>query len=133
MAHVSNQRESKDTNLGVVRIFGLCLGALLFFYSVLAFRQFFVRESLDATFIFLNSVRVLLGVGALVLLANPPWLAQWLERHVTAMARAFETAFDNAKDKLKLIVLVTMVSLLVELVMIRWLASVFPVFSLFKN
>ena len=32
-----------------------------------------------------------------------------------------------------MIVLVTMVSLLLELVMIRWLASVFPVFSFFKN
>src|SRR5690242_13786598 len=128
MAHVSNHRESKDTNLSLVRIFGFCLGGLVFFYSVLAFRQFFMRESLDATFIFLNSGRVLLGAGALVLLVNPPWLAQWLERHVAAMERAFEAAFGNAKDKLKLIVLVTMVSLLIELVMIRWLASVFPVF-----
>ena len=36
-------------------------------------------------------------------------------------------------EKIRLIVLVTMVSLLLELVMIRWLASVFPVFSFFKN
>jgi len=36
-------------------------------------------------------------------------------------------------DRNRLIVLVTMVSLLLELVMIRWLASVFPVFSFFKN
>ena len=92
MAHVSNHRESKDTNLSLVRIFGSCLGGLVFFYSVLAFRQFFVRESLDATFLFLNSARIVLGAGALVLLVNPPWLAQWLGRHITAMERAFETA-----------------------------------------
>ncbi|MGH6682624.1 MAG: spermidine synthase, partial [Pseudolabrys sp.] len=43
----------------------------------------------------------------------------------------YETS--STKEKVRLIVLVTMVSLLLELVMIRWLASVFPVFSFFKN
>jgi spermidine synthase len=133
MAHISNHREAKNTNFSLVRIFGLCLGSLLFFYAVLAFRQFFVRDALDAAFLVLNTARVALGIAALVVLANPPWLAQWFRRQITAMERAFEAAFTGAKDKLRLIVLVTMVSLLLELVMIRWLASVFPVFSLFKN
>src|SRR5258707_11289632 len=51
------------------------------------------------------------------------------------MGSLFEGGFANAspEQKIRLIVLVTMVSLLLELVMIRWLASVFPVFSFFKN
>ncbi len=51
------------------------------------------------------------------------------------MSSLFEESFSHssAKEKIKLVVLVTMVSLLLELVMIRWLASVFPVFSFFKN
>ena len=50
MAHVGNRRKAKNTNLSLVRIFGLCVGTLVFFYSVLAVRQFLVRESFDATF-----------------------------------------------------------------------------------
>ena len=51
------------------------------------------------------------------------------------MGGLFETGYGNTStsEKIRLIVLVTMVSLLLELVMIRWLASVFPVFSFFKN
>ena len=51
------------------------------------------------------------------------------------MGSLFEDQFATraASEKICLIVLVTMVSLLLELVMIRWLASVFPVFSFFKN
>jgi spermidine synthase len=133
MAQISNRSAAKDTNRNLVRIFSLCLGALMFFYAVLAARQFFVRDALDATFLVLNTARIAIGVAALIAIANPPWLAGWLDRQIAAMEGAFEAAFGNAKDKLKLIVLVTMVSLLVELVMIRWLASVFPVFSFFKN
>ena len=51
------------------------------------------------------------------------------------MGRLFEDgiATSSTREKIVLIVLVTMISLLLELVMIRWLASVFPVFSFFKN
>src|SRR5258707_12842922 len=51
------------------------------------------------------------------------------------MGSLFEGGFANAspEEKIRLIVLVTMVRLLLELVMIRWLASVFPVFAFFKN
>ena len=52
------------------------------------------------------------------------------------MGTLFEDAFEQSRarpEKIRLIVLVTMVSLLLELVMIRWLASVFPVFAFFKN
>jgi uncharacterized membrane protein len=51
------------------------------------------------------------------------------------MGTAFESDYANldAKTKIRSIVLVTMLSLLLELVLIRWLASVFPVFSFYKN
>src|SRR4029079_2775019 len=75
------------------------------------------------------------GAAALVVIFYPPWLARPLEQRIGEMGRLFESGFTAASqtEKVKLIVLVTMVSLLLELVMIRWLASVFPVFSLFKN
>ena len=58
-----------------------------------------------------------------------------MERQIALMGTLFEDGFaqTGAKEKIRLIVLVTMVSLLLELVMIRWLASVYPVFSFFKN
>jgi hypothetical protein len=82
-----------------------------------------------------TSLRVLLGVVGAIVFFCPPWLARPLERQVDAMGSLFEAGFANtsSKEKIRLIVLVTMVSLLFELVMIRWLASVFPVFSFFKN
>src|SRR3954452_12707160 len=119
MAQMANHRDAnKQTYQSLIRIFGICLGSLLFFYSVLAFRQFFVRETIDATFLLLNSGRIALGAAALVVIANPRCLARRLERQIEAMERAFDAAFRNSatKDRLKLIVLVTMVSLLVELV-----------------
>ena len=68
-------------------------------------------------------------------MAYPSWIARPLEREIEAMGSLFEDGFvaASAEQKIRLIVLVTMVSLLLELVMIRWLASVFPVFSFFKN
>lgn len=127
--------KNKDTNRNLVRIFSVCLCSLVFFYSVLSFRQLLVRETFDGIFLLLTTARVLLGVAALAVIVYPPRIARPLERHIEAMGRLFEAGFADAskKEKLKLIVLMTMVSLLVELVMIRWLACVFPVFSFFKN
>ena len=47
----------------------------------------------------------------------------------------FEADYANlsTQTKIRAVVLVTMLSLLLELVLIRWLASVFPVFSFYKN
>jgi spermidine synthase len=80
-------------------------------------------------------LRALLGVAGLLAMFRPAWLVHPLERYVGAMGTSFEAAYENlsTKEKIRLIVLVTMVSLLLELVLIRWLASVFPVFSFFKN
>ena len=51
------------------------------------------------------------------------------------MGASFEAHYAalNTKTKIRSIVLVTMLSLLLELVLIRWLASVFPVYSFYKN
>src|ERR1700733_5609879 len=51
------------------------------------------------------------------------------------MAASFEQNYAglSTQTKIRSIVLVTMLSLLLELVLIRWLASVFPVYSFYKN
>ena len=130
MTHANN-----DTNRSLVRIFSICLSSLVFCYSTLALRLFLEHVTFDTVNLFMISVRVLLGVAALFVIFYPPWLARPLERQIDVMGSLFEAGFVNSstKEKIRLIVLVTMVSLLLELVMIRWLASVFPVFSFFKN
>ena len=130
LTHANN-----DTNRNLVRIFSICLSTLVLSYTVLAFRQFLEQGAFDVVTLLTTSVRLLLGVAALIVVLNPPWLASRLERQVDAMGGLFETGYGNTStsEKIRLIVLVTMVSLLLELVMIRWLASVFPVFSFFKN
>ena len=130
MTHANN-----DTNRSLVRLFSICLSSLVFFYSMLALRHFLEHETFDTVNLFMTSARVLLGVAALFVIFYPPWLARPLERQIDEVERLFEVGYVNSspKEKIRLIVLVTMVSLLLELVMIRWLASVFPVFSFFKN
>jgi spermidine synthase len=135
MASNRDGAAAKDSNPKLVRIFSLCLCTLVFFYSVLAFRQLLLSETIDGLFLLLTLLRMAVGAAALTVIIYPVWLARPLERQVGTMGRRFEAGFASAsaKEKLKLIVLVTMVSLLLELVMIRWLAAVFPVFSFFKN
>ncbi len=124
-----------DANLRLVRFFSICLGSLVFVYALLAVRLFLDGDSFELSDWLLIAVRVLLGAAALVAMFYPAWLARPLERHIGEIGASFEAGFagTSAKEKIRLIVLVTMVSLLLELVMIRWLASVFPVFSFFKN
>jgi SAM-dependent methyltransferase len=124
-----------DANLRLVRFFGICLSSLVFVYALLGVRLFLEGHSFAAADWFMVALRVLAGAAALVVIFYPPWLARELERQVAAMGALFETGFARAdtREKIRLIVLVTMVSLLLELVMIRWLAAVFPVFSFFKN
>jgi hypothetical protein len=130
-----SKHANNDTNRNLVRIFAICLSSLVFCYSLLGLRLYMGRETVDVVNVLLTSARALLGLAALIVILYPPFLARPLERHVDAMSSLFESSFEaiDIKEKIKLIVLVTMVSLLLELVMIRWLASVFPVFSLFKN
>jgi spermidine synthase len=124
-----------DANRRLVRFFSVCLGGLVFVYALLAVRLFLESATVEIIDWLLIGVRVLLGIAALVIVFYPSWLARPLERQIDQMGRLFEDEFLNAgaREKIRLIVLVTMVSLLLELVMIRWLASVFPVFSFFKN
>jgi len=124
-----------DANLRLVRFFGICLSSLVFVYALLGVRLFLDGNSFALVDWFLLSLRALLGAAALLVIFYPPWLARPMERKIVEMGALFEAAFVSAeaKEKIRLIVLATMVSLLLELVMIRWLASVFPVFSFFKN
>ncbi len=63
------------------------------------------------------------------------WLDGAVERQVGRMGAIFEADYAalDTRTKIRLIVLVTMLSLLLELVLIRWLASMFPVYSFYKN
>src|SRR5215468_848515 len=126
---------SDDANRRLVRFFSICLGSLGFIYSLLAVRLFIDGGVFAVADWPLMVVRVGLGVAALVLILYPPWLSRPLELRIGEMGTLFDAGFTkaSAQEKIRLIVLVTMVSLLLELVMIRWLASVFPVFSFFKN
>lgn len=130
MTHAIN-----NTNRSLVRIFSTCLSILVIVYSTLALRQFSELATWDAVALLMILLRTLLGVVALVVMLHPAWLARRLDRQIDMMAALFEAGYESlgTKEKVRLIVLVTMVSLLLELVMIRWLASVFPVFSFFKN
>jgi spermidine synthase len=124
-----------DANRRLVRFFSICLSSLVFIYSLLAVRLFLEGQAFAFTDWLLIAVRVVLGMAALVVVVYPSWLAGPLERQIDLMGSLFEGAFEDtgAAEKIRMIVLVTMVSLLLELIMIRWLASVFPVFSFFKN
>ncbi len=132
---VSMVHVNEDANRRLVRFFSICLSSLVFVYSLVAVRLFVEGDAFGLSDWFLIGLRVLLGVAALVVVIYPAWLARPLERQIELMGSLFEGEFasTSTSEKIRLIVLVTMVSLLLELIMIRWLASVFPVFSFFKN
>jgi len=124
-----------ETNRRLVRFYGICLSSLLVVYTVFSVRLFLAGHAFGFVDWLLILLRMLLGALALTVVLYPAWLARWLEPGIDAMGSLFGGRFENstASEKIRLIVLVTMTSLLLELVMIRWLASVFPVFSFFKN
>src|SRR5260370_41973418 len=117
-----------DGNRRLVRFFRICLGTLVFIFSLLAIRLFIEGGSFAAADWLRTVVRAGLGVAALVLILYPSWLARPLEREIDLMGSLFEGEFVKAsvQEKIRLIGLVAMERLLIELVMIRWLASVFP-------
>lgn len=124
-----------DANRRLVRFFSICLGSLALVYSLLSIRLFIESAAFTPAEAGLTLLRAALGVAALLVIFYPPFIARPLERQIVLMGSLFEDGFAATSDreKIRLIVLVTMVSLLLELVMIRWLASVFPVFAFFKN
>ena len=125
---------SDNPNRSLVRIFSLSLGGLLFAYAAIAAYNLAAGEGVNTTDLSAGVLRIGLGL-ALGVLFCWGWLAEPFERQVGRMGAAFESDYANldAKTKIRSIVLVTMLSLLLELVLIRWLASVFPVFSFYKN
>jgi SAM-dependent methyltransferase len=126
---------SHNPNRSLVHIFCLSLGGLLMLYSAIAVYDLAARETANAAEFATGAVRIILGLLALGMLFSWGWLAEPLQRQVGLMGAVFEADYANlsTKTKIRLIVLVTMLSLLLELVLIRWLASVFPVFSFYKN
>ncbi|MBR0754587.1 hypothetical protein JQ604_20575 [Bradyrhizobium jicamae] len=135
MPSLSIDAAHDGANHRLVRFFSICLSSLVFIYALLSIRLFIEGQAFGAADWLLIGLRVLLGAAALVVAIYPAWLAAPVDREIERMGQLFETGFaaTETRDKVRLIVLVTMVSLLLELMMIRWLASVFPVFSYFKN
>jgi SAM-dependent methyltransferase len=123
-----------NPNLSLIRIFGLAFSGLLFAYSMIAVHTLFALESWTAVEFAVGSLRIALGPLAVFALRGG-WDSDRLDRMVRLMGASFEADFANvsARTKIRLIVLVTMLSLLLELVLIRWLASMFPVYSFYKN
>jgi spermidine synthase len=126
---------SHNPNRSLVRIFCLSLSGLLVVYSTIAVYGLLALDSINATELAVGMLRISLGLFALGVLLYRDRLAEPLERQIGLMGATFESGYANLSTKTKIssIVLVTMLSLLLELVLIRWLASVFPVYSFYKN
>jgi spermidine synthase len=124
-----------NPNRSLIHIFCLSLSGLLFVYSAIAVYSLFQLESINAADLVTGLLRIAPGLLALGILLRWGSFAEPLERQVALMAASFEADYANlsTKTKIRSIVLVTMLSLLLELVLIRWLASVFPVYSFYKN
>ena len=124
-----------NPNRSLVRIYGMALGGLLSVYSMIAVYGVLAQENATAADLAIGMVRIALGPLALFVMVRWGWRLDALERQVGLMGAAFEADYANLspRTRIRSIVLVTMLSLLLELVLIRWLASVFPVFSFYKN
>ena len=124
-----------NPNRSLIRIFCLSLGGLLLVYSMIGVYGLFAPENNGAAELATGVLRIALGLVAVGALFRWGWFDEPLESQVRLMGAAFEADYANLSTttKIRLIVLVTMLSLLLELVLIRWLASVFPVYSFYKN
>jgi len=124
-----------STNRSLIRIFCLSLSGLLLIYAAIAAYSLASPESINLTEPAGGLLRIALGLLAVGVLLRWGWSAGPIDGRVALMGATFEADYANlsAKTKIRLIVLVTMLSLLLELVLIRWLASVFPVYSFYKN
>jgi hypothetical protein len=122
---------SHNPNRSLVHIICLSLGGLLVLYSAIAVYDSVTRESVNAAELAIGTVRIALGLVALCLLFSWGRLAEPLQRQVGLMGAAFEADYANlsTKTRIRLIVLVTMLSLLLELVLIRWQKVSFPTFD----
>ena len=126
---------SHNPNRSLIRIFCLSLSGLLSVYSAIAVYGLFAPESGGAAELAAGLFRIVLGLVAVGLLFRWGWFDEPLQGQVWRMGAAFEAGYArlDTRTKIRSIILVTMLSLLLELVLIRWLASVFPVYSFYKN
>ena len=124
-----------NPNRSLIRIFCLSLCGLLLVYATIAVYGLFQPDSLDAAEPATSLLRVALGLMAVGILFHWGWFDEPLESRIRLMGTSFEADYAalSTKTRIRMIVLVTMLSLLLELVLIRWLASVFPVYSFYKN
>jgi SAM-dependent methyltransferase len=124
-----------NPNRSLIRIFCLSLSGLLLVYAIIALYGLFGLENSNAAEVAIGLLRIVLGLLAVGVLFRWGWFDQPLETQVRLMGASFEADYANmsTKTRLRSIVLVTMLSLLLELVLIRWLASAFPVYSFYKN
>src|ERR1700688_4738979 len=124
-----------NPNRSLVRIFCLSLSGLLSVYTAIAVYGLFQPESAGAAAQAAGLLRIVLGLVAVGVLFRWGWIDEPLDSQVRLMGASFEVDYAtlSTRTKIRLIVLVTMLSLLLELVLIRWLASVFPVYSFYKN
>ena len=124
-----------NPNRSLIRIFCMSLSGLLAVYASIALYGLWHLETATAGEVAAGAVRIALALAALAVLFRWGWVDEPLDTQVRLMGAKFEADYASLdkKTKIRLIVLVTMLSLLLELVLIRWLASVFPVYSFYKN
>jgi SAM-dependent methyltransferase len=124
-----------NPNRSLVRIFCISLSGLLLVYAVIAVYGLFQPESTTTAEPAIGLLRIVLGLIAVGILFRWGSFDEPLESQVRLMGAGFEADYAtlSTRTKIRMIVLVTMLSLLLELVLIRWLASVFPVYSFYKN
>src|ERR1700758_215078 len=104
--HSAHVGQGYDANLRLVRFFSICLGSLVFVYSLFSVRLFVDAGNFGFTDDLLIVLRVLFGAAALVVIAYPAWLARWLEPRISEMGRMFEGEFASAAtaEKIRMIV-----------------------------
>lgn len=124
-----------NPNRSLIRIFCLSLSGLLAVYAILGVINLFQLESANTAELAVGVLRSALALVAVGFLIRWSWFDAALERQVATMGATFEADYSalSTRTKIRMIVLVTMLSLLLELVLIRWLASMFPVYSFYKN
>jgi SAM-dependent methyltransferase len=124
-----------NPNRSLVRIFCASVSGLLVLYATIAAYRLVTGENMHAAELATGGLRIALGVMALCMLFGWNRFAEPVQRQVGLMGTRFEADYAklDTRARIRAIVLVTMLSLLLELVMIRWLASMFPVYSFYKN
>ncbi len=125
----------QNPNRNLVRIFCLSLSGLLLVYAALGVYGLFELETINTAEVSIGVLRIVLGLVAVGVLLRWSWSDGPLANQIGLMAASFEQNYAalDRRTRIRSIVLVTMLSLLLELVLIRWLASVFPVYSFYKN